>query len=676
MEEIEEIMGKTFGRGNYYCFLGGIMLILTFVAPSFSQTPVGKEIPFLVPKSEATKAASGPHITVEGPPEEQLGKAKSIQEVAISANSAWVKVIIKGDGPMPEYKSFQLARPSRLVLDIPKIVNASQKKNIDVGNPLLKDIRIGQHPEKVRLVFTFPGTKIPTYQMLREGQEVTLVLGQVQVESLSKDNSLIVESEKSVQSEEVEAAEPVKKKEETPIEVKEPEEQKAPVTSYKGARLSLDFKDADIHNIFRLIAEVSNLNIITAEDVKGKITIRMINIPCDQALDVILATKNLVRIDEGNVVRITTMESVRKEREERQKEEEVLLKTRDTKLKLEEPGRRFVKVNYADATELQKLLLEKKDEGKGFLGPQGSVKADKRTNTLIIQDIRGNLDKIEQVIRELDSPTPQVLIEARVVQGSNTFARSLGIQWGGSYNQTGGGWAWGLTGNDTSASAGWGFTPSSSGAAGTQLSMPSNFVVNYPAATTNTSTGGFGISFGKLTGSLVNLDLRLSLGETDSQVKVIARPKLATLDNYEALIKQGEKIPYETTSQAGTQVQFIDAVLMLKVTPHITPDGSILTKITVTRDARGSFRSATNQVPSIDSREVSTEVLVKDAETLVTGGIYETDYEVTSEGIPWLMHIPVLGWLFKNQDILNTKKELLIFITPTVIQSKIRATKY
>ncbi|HSR11621.1 MAG TPA: type IV pilus secretin family protein, partial [Thermodesulfobacteriota bacterium] len=198
--------------------------------------------------------------------------------------------------------------------------------------------------------------------------------------------------------------------------------------------------------------------------------------------------------------------------------------------------------------------------------------------------------------------------------------------------------------------------------------LPSNFIVNFPASVANTPVGGAAVSFGKLTGNLLNLDLRLSMGETDSLVKVIARPKLATLTNREAHIKQGEKIPYETTSQAGTQVQFIDAVLMLKVTPLVTPDNSVLMKVLVTRDARGSYRSPVNQVPSIDNREASTEVLVKDGETLVIGGIYETDTEETTQGIPWFMKVPVLGWLFKNEERILTKKELLIFITPTIVQ--------
>ena len=590
-----------------------------------------------------------------------------------------------------------------MVVDLPKVTNATSKRLIDVGNPLLKDIRLGQYPEKLRLVFTFPGNHIPPYQMAKNGEGLKVLLGQTKPKEEAKPVQVAQAAVAPPAKKEAQLLPAQKKPEPVPVpvvvpvqpaapvtppekndasekdaaaEMKTAEGDKAQLTPFKGAKISLDFKDADIHNIFRLIAEVSNLNIITTDEVKGKVTVRLVNVPWDQALDVILTTKNLIKIEEGNVLRITTLDSVRKDREEKQKEEETLLKTRDTKLKLEEPWRKIIKVNYAKAEDIQKLLLEKKDEGKGFLSPQGSVKADNRTNTLIIQDVRNNLEEIGQLIKQLDSATPQVLIEARVVQAQTTFARSLGVQWGGSYNQTGGGnWAWGLTGNNPFAAAGWGFSPggtSSTGASipATNLSMPSNFVVNFPASTANTNVGGMGISFGKLTGNLVNLDLRLQLGETDGQTKVIARPKLATLDNTKAHIKQGELIPYETTSQAGTQVQFIDAVLLLEVTPHVTPDGAIKMIVKITRDARGSFRTQINQVPSVDKREAATEVLVKDGETIVIGGIYESENNENTQGIPWLMKVPVLGWLFKNQDTLNIRRELLIFITPTILQGK------
>lgn len=642
------------------------------------ESPGKKEPPLLIPPREGKKEITAPAIPAK--------PALAVTGVDIAAKVDWVKVGIKGDGRMPETRSFTLAKPTRLVVDIPKLKNRTAKRSVDVGSKLLKDIRIGQHPDKVRFVFTFPSAKVPPYRLTQEGQEVNLAIGQVKEEPKAEKPPVlepvlpvrIAEAERKA----VEKAQgivpptpglkPETLGKETPAAEPKPiEAEKSQLSPYKGAKISLDFKDADIHNIFRLIAEVSNLNIITSEDVKGKITIRLVNVPWDQALEVILTTKNLIKIEEGNVLRITTLESVRKDGEEKQKAEEMLIKTRETKLKLEEPGKKIIKVNYAKASTLQKLLLERKEEGKGFLSAQGSVKADERTNTLIIQDIRSNLEEIEQLVKELDSPTPQVLIEARIVQANTTFARTLGVQWGGSYNQTSGSrWFWGLTGNNPSASAGWGFTPSATPGASVPLIMPSNFVVNFPASTISSPAGGMGISFGKLTGSLVNLDLRIQLGETENQTKVIARPKLATLDNVKAIIKQGEQIPYETTSQAGTQVQFIDAVLSLEVEPHVTPDGSITMKVKVTRDARGTFRSAVNQVPSIDKREAQTEVLVRDGETLVIGGIYESEKTQSEVGIPWLRKIPVLGWLFKSQETLNTKRELLIFITPTILQAK------
>jgi type IV pilus assembly protein PilQ len=672
----------------------GKFLYLIFGKPAI---PLPKELKAAAKKETEEK---------ETPPAPPLKNARSLTALEISAKVDWVKVDILGDGLIPNYHTLQLSRPTRLVVDLPKLVNASGKKSINVGSRLLKDVRIGQHPDKVRLVFGIPEEKLPPYQLSREGQELSLVLGELKKESAQGEKPPAAEPSQTVGAAEVvqkaapqetvqaretappvpagkpSAAEPsqtVGRTEGAPKAEAQAKKMKSsvpaekpPVGIYKGVKISLDFKDADIHNILRLIAEVSGLNIITTDDVKGKITIRLVNVPWDQALDVILATKNLIRIEEGNVLRITTWETLKKEREDKQKEEEILLKTRDTKLKLEEPWKKILKLSYADAIELQKLLTEKSKEGRSLLSPQGSVIADKRTNTLIIQDIRSNLEEIEHLVKQLDSAIPQVLIEARVVQAVTTFARSIGVQWGGSYNQTGGGqWAWGLTGNNPAAAAGWGFTPSQGGgSASTNLIMPSNFVVNFPASTLNTPTGGAAISFGKLTGNLVNLDLRLQLGETNGLTRVISRPKLATLDNKEAHIKQGEKIPYETTSQAGTQVQFIDAVLMLKVTPHVTPEGSILMKVLVTRDARGTFRSPVNQVPSIEAREAQTEVLVRDGETLVIGGIYETEKAETEQGIPWLMKIPILGWLFKNQETTSAKRELLIFITPTVVQKK------
>jgi len=672
-----------------------------FLFISLGQPTAGSP-PSLKPK-EVQREVKRESPAAEAP----LRGAKAVVNVDVIDKKDWMEVEIKGDGALPDYRSFKLSKPTRLVVDLPRISNAFSKKQIDVGSPLLKDIRIGQSPERLRFVLNYPGEKLPPYKLSKEGQSLFIVLGRVKDKEEAKQESAQVaeapkavpaaEAEAKIAAEQKETATPVTevpkpvlttqtetekpaRQKEAPAPVAEPpraemKEALAPPPALPGpskkARISLDFKDADLHNIFRLIAEVSDLNIITTDEVKGKITIRMVNVPWDQALDVILSTKGLVKIEEGNVLRITTLENVRKEREAKQKEEEDLRKAQESEKvsreKLEDLTTETISVNYTKAADLQKLIREKDEKGKGFLSSRGSVKADERTNTLIIQDAKPQIEEIQNLIKKLDTPTPQVLIEARIVQAVTTFARALGIQWGGSYNQTAGsGWAWGLTGNNPAAAAGWGFNAGTA----TNLTMPSNFVVSFPPTSGFTNFGGAAISFGKLTGSLVNLDLRLQMGETDGQTTVIARPKLATLTNKEAVIKQGEKIPYETTSQAGTQVQFIDAVLSLRVTPQVTPDRTIMMKVVVTRDARGAFRSPLLQVPSIDNREASTEVLVKDGDTIVIGGIYESENTDRSEGIPWLMKIPVLGWLFKNREMQNTKRELLIFITPTLMSAK------
>ncbi len=631
-----------------------------------------------------------PEVKKEEPPAEKpLLKGKAITNVAIADKTDWVEVEIKGDGPLPDYRSFQLSRPPRLVVDFPRITNALSKKRIEVGSRLLKDIRMGQTPEKLRVVFTFPGEKLPPYQVTKEGQDLRVLLGKVKEkeEEVKKESApvaevpkpvptAVAETKKSAEMKEA-AAPPPAEKPPAPAQEKEtsaaakaaPEKDKSQVGSYKGAKISLDFKDADVHNIFRLIAEVSDLNIITTDDVKGKITIRMVNVPWDQALDVILTTKNLIKIEEGNVLRITTIENVRKDREDKQKEEDLLIKSRESREKLEALTTEIIPVNYAKAADMQKIIREKDEKGKGLLSPRGSVKADERTNTLIIQDARPQIEEIKDLIKKLDSPTPQVLIEARIVQAASKFARALGVQWGGSYNQTGGGgWHWGLTGNNPAAAAGWGFTPSATGAS-TALITPSNFVVNFPALTGSTSVGGMGISFGKLTGNLINLDLRLQLGESENEVKVISRPRLATLDNIQAKISQGEEIPYQSSSQAGAVTEMKPAVLELEVTPRVIPNKTIKLLVKVKKDSRGDIvpSGAGGSAVTINKREASTEVLVKDGETIVIGGIYESETSEVRTGIPWLMKIPVLGWLFKSQEKVVQKKELLIFITPTII---------
>ena len=420
---------------------------------------------------------------------------------------------------------------------------------------------------------------------------------------------------------------------------------------YTGRKISLDVKDADIQNLFRLIAEVSNLNVVVSDKVKGKITLRLVNVPWDQALDIILKTKNLGMILEGNVMRIAPAQDIAREEAEK-------LKQKKNKEKLEDLVVQLVPVNYATASDLKSKI-------KDLLSERGSVTVDDRTNTLIIKDIQANIDDAMALIKKLDAPTPQVLIEARIVEAATTFARDLGIQWGLEAGTEGGKRSAAIF-SDVGTT---GLTPP------TDLNLNSalgtnNFAVSLPAAGEAGTLGAVGFTFGKLTGDPLFIDLKLSAGEVEGLTKTISRPRIITLDNTEAKISQGDSIPFETVSDSGTQTQFIDATLDLTVTPHITPDGSVIMKIKASRNAIGSFRSAVTGTPSISKKEASTEILVKDGETAVIGGIIVSDKSDNTSGLPALRKIPILGWLFKRNSIKDTQTELLIFITPKIVKSK------
>lgn len=439
---------------------------------------------------------------------------------------------------------------------------------------------------------------------------------------------------------------------------------------YSGKRIDLDMVDVNITDILRLLAEVSNLNIIASDDVKGTISLRLKNVPWDHAFDLILRSKDLDKTRDGNIIRVAPAAKLRQEKE-------AALAALKAHEKLETLDIEYIAVNYAKASELGPQI-------KGVLTDRGSVSSDERTNTLIVKDIALGVEAAVELVRKLDTSIPQVLIEARIVEAESSFARDLGIQWGLDYASNTGedsGIHYGAFGSSSSLGqsqvdpvtqsailAGGGVYPVD------KLSRPSipgvsNYAVNLPATGTAGTLGALGFILGKAGGNPLILDLRISAGEQDGRLKTISRPRITTMDNKEAKIQQGESIPFSTTSATGTSTTFIDANLSLTVTPHITPDGSVLMKIKASRNSIGTFRTASGE-PSINKKESSTEVLVKDSETTVIGGIVISDKSETERGIPYLMHIPVIGWFFKTKSISDTQKELLIFITPTIIKEK------
>ncbi|HWS14711.1 MAG TPA: type IV pilus secretin PilQ, partial [Candidatus Methylomirabilis sp.] len=443
---------------------------------------------------------------------------------------------------------------------------------------------------------------------------------------------------------------------------------------YRGQRISMDFKDADLTNVFRIIAEVSNLNIITADDVKGRVSLRLVNVPWDQALDIVLRSKSLGAVQEGNVLRIAPLSSLRKEEQDRLDSQKQIEQSRQDAMNraaevkaTQEAVFDTIPVSYSRASELLTKI-------KPLASKYGKLDSDDRTNVLIIRDLPQNIAEVKALVASLDTATPQVLIEARIVEVDTSFTRELGIQWGGTFAGDAGRWKYGLTGAQSSGGASIPGQPLETSLKPFSLSnLPStNFAINLPAAIG--SGAGGGINFGILRDNL-RLDLSLSALEASGKGKIISSPKIVTTDNKEATIEQGTQIPYSTVSASGTNTQFVDATLSLKVTPHITPDGRVSMKLEAKNDSQGEV-GATGQ-PAINKKKAMTEVLVRDGDTTVIGGILQITRSESRSGLPWLSKIPVLGYLFRKDTNQTRNRELLIFITPKILkQEPVQAKAY
>ncbi|MCP4006062.1 MAG: type IV pilus secretin PilQ [bacterium] len=403
---------------------------------------------------------------------------------------------------------------------------------------------------------------------------------------------------------------------------------------YEGRRISLDFKDADIANILRLIAEVSDLNVIAGEEVSGRVTIRLVDVPWDQALDVILLTKGLGFVRIGNILRIAPVETLKLERQARLQERRAREKLEDLVVKLQP-------VNYAKAKNVGKLV-------KRLLSSRGSVNVDKRTNTLIIKDIPSVIHEATALVKALDTQTPQVMIETKIVEASLNFSRGLGATWGSAYDAPSGLQPTGVTG---------GTLPG-------QTAQQNHFLSDNPVAA---ATGL--LTLGVLTArDHLQLDLQLRAAERNAKGKVISSPRVVTLDNKEATIKQGVAIKFVESTSDKTTISFIDAVLQLRVTPHITANRSIIMKIKVSRNAP-SLSGDGGTIVGIEKNETNTEAIVRDGETMVLGGIYVVDNGRGQTKVPFLGDIPLLGAAFRSFSIQDERRELLVFVTPRVIHA-------
>jgi len=425
---------------------------------------------------------------------------------------------------------------------------------------------------------------------------------------------------------------------------------------YSGQRVNLNFQDIEVRALLEVLAEVADVNIIVSDSVKGNITMRLTNVPWDQALDIILKNKGLDQRAAGNVIYIAPLEELAT-REQKEREVEIAAQEQ-APLQLE-----LIQVNYTKAAAMASIISS---EGSSILSERGSISIDERTNTLLVRDTGERLDEVRILVEQLDIPVKQVMIESRIVIANSNFTDELGVRWGATFIESTDDGLIGLSGsaegNDAVVND---FLDN-----GFPVGIPSlnqRLNVNLPPGG---RAGGFGLA---ILGANYLLDLELAALQAEGQGEVVSNPRVITADQRAATILQGTEVPFvNTTSDGGATVVFKEVFLSLNVTPQITPDERIVMELQVSKDDIGQVvQTAAGPAPSLTRRQVSTQVLVKDAETVVLGGIYETQRNDTETRVPFLGDIPLLGGLFRSRSKRNDKAELLIFVTPKIVREEV-----
>jgi len=514
-------------------------------------------------------------------------------------------------------------------------VDNTKSKNDAIIQIKLRDkvpYRVVQDQTNIALYFEASTVEPPVFEKakkvaIKEGQEETVA---------AKDSEVV---DKKENKPEVKAAKSEEKKEETlsklEAERKEIEEEIfGPKKEYTGEKIKLDFYDTDIKNVFRILRSVGGLNFAIDKDVEGKVTLTLEQpVPWDQVMDLVLKMNNLGMKQEGNVVRIATLETLKAEQKEKQELIKAKYKSRAQKTALIPLVTEYLPINYADADGDIKPHIE------SILSGRGKISVDKRTNIIILTETPSVIEQAKEVIYSLDKVTPQIMIEAKVVEVSKDFARTLGI-------------GWSLTNDE---------------------SLQEDGVRDFNVSTNLGGISAVDVAFYRMFGSgKLGLNVQLAASETKGDLKIISSPKILTLDNKEAMIRQGLQYPYlERDDTGGATVKFKDIDLKLTVTPHVTFDQRISLKINLKKDDIDSFTAG---VPSLSTNTAETELLLDDKDTVVIGGIVKNTINEGTSGMPWLSSIPGIGLFFRTDTKTDTVKELLIFLTPSIVQLQQRRT--
>ena len=666
----------------------------------------------------ATPAAAAPVETPGAPPAGDTTPL-AVRDVRVEPLGEGRRLVIELTRPPDDVRDFTLSAPPRLVMDVhgPLPAKPAVLTRFPLTDDMVAGVRVATNGGALRIVADLNHPAL-THTVHREGNRLVADLGDTGTAENAPaahlmlfaefDNAAAAEAEFDGETAppppaaeppaRVAAAEPEAKQPPPPAAEPEPAATPEPAPPahvaslphapppaqpvrreaiFTGQRISLDFKDADIQNVLRVLADVSGLNIIATDDVKGKVTLHLNDVPWDQALDLVLRSNRLEKTQEGNVVRISTVSRLKEERE-------ALRAAQDAERELEPLRVKYIRVNYAKADE---TLI---DKVKGVLTDRGSVTFDDRTNTIIVRDIPHGTDDAAQLIHELDVQSPQVLIEANIVEATRDMARALGVQWG--YNYQAGPQTGNPTGLNFPGTIGVGGAGLSDGSApaGTNGAArpPVPFLFDFPV---QTGFGGFGAGSGSsldlVLGSLDGvhaLAARLTALEQQGKAKVISRPRVITLNNVAATIQSltilRVKLPSTGTvintgtggaaGSASTATEKINTGITLVVTPQVSGDGYVLMSI-YAKSSQPDFTQgrSVDGIPNEISREANSNVLIQDGQTVVLGGIFRNTFDRSETGLPFLREIPVLGWLFKRLQTTNHYEELLVFITPRVVAS-------
>jgi type IV pilus assembly protein PilQ len=485
------------------------------------------------------------------------------------------------------------------------------------------------------------GTPVTTVNTIREGKDIIMT---IQVAGFSENIAYQADKRFTLEV--------------RPLTKEEKEDIQSKTFKYTGERLSLNFQDIEVRAVLQLIADFTGLNIVTSDTVTGSVTLRLKNVPWDEALDIILKTKGLSKREVGDVLMIGPSEEMAgREKQELQSKQQVQ--------DLAPIRAEYIEVNYAKAADLAALL---KTDKNSLLSHRGTVSVDERTNTLLVQDTYNKLEEVRALVTRLDVPVRQVMIESRIVFANDDFEDELGVNLRSAAKfRPGQEPVVGFSGNNIASDAiAQGSTPASQ-------SLGDRLNVNLLGSGLPSGAIGsaqFGLSIAKLPGGTI-LDLELLALENEGCGKIVASPRLITSNQQLAYIESGEEIPYQEASSSGaTSVSFKKAVLRLEVIPQITPDDHIILDLKVNQDSRGIVTAG---VPAINTRQMATKVLVANGETVVLGGIYQQNKASTQMQVPFFGKLPVVGWMFKNETNSDQRTELLIFVTPKIIQDGMAA---